>query len=97
MVFAASFDFIDVSVWDDYSELDKVFVYGSQDQEVLAVDKVQLGLAALGGVKELSIIVQEQQQMINEQQRSLVEQSQVISDLVARLSRMETILSRVIA
>jgi hypothetical protein len=89
-VIAASDDFIDVSVWDDYSELDKAFVYGSEDSEVLTVDKVQLGIAALGGVKELSAIVREKERVIEDQQR-------VIEDLSARLSRVEQLLSKLIA
>jgi Chaperone of endosialidase len=44
---------IAVENWAEYSESDKVFVYGTQVEDFLMVDKPQLGLMALAGVKEL--------------------------------------------
>lgn len=44
---------IAVERWAEYSESDKVFIYGTQVNDFLMVDKPQLGLMALAGVKEL--------------------------------------------
>ena len=49
----------DIKKWDNYSEDDKVFVYGTEVDDFLSVDKPKLGLLALGGVKELHQIIKE--------------------------------------
>jgi hypothetical protein len=43
----------DIKAWEKYDPTDKVFVYGTKVQNFLCIDKQQLGLIALGGVKEL--------------------------------------------
>jgi hypothetical protein len=42
-----------VNEWINYEKTDKIFVYGKQVNDFHTVDKPQLGLLALGGVKEL--------------------------------------------
>ena len=43
----------DIKAWEKYDPTDKVFVYGTKVQNFLTVDKQQLSMIALGGVKEL--------------------------------------------
>ena len=43
----------DIKAWDRYESSDKIFVYGTKVQNFLTVDKGQLSMIALGGVKEL--------------------------------------------
>jgi hypothetical protein len=62
----------EIKPWDNYSPDDKVFVYGTEVDDFLAVDKDQIGMLAAAGVKELHQIV--------------LHQSSVISQLEARLS-----------
>jgi hypothetical protein len=102
-IYDCSSSYIVVDEWDNYSLDDKVFVYGIEDQNILNVDKVQLGLAALGGVKELSEIVKSQartigehERTISEHERTINEQQQTITELEARLSRLESALSQLI-
>ena len=49
----------DIKKWDNYSEDDKVFVYGTEIDDFLSVDKDQIGILAAGGVKELHQIIKE--------------------------------------
>jgi hypothetical protein len=44
---------IQVSVWDKYMDTSIVYVYGTEVKDYLSVDKPQLGVMALQGVKEL--------------------------------------------
>ena len=44
---------IQVSSWEDYSDTSTVIVYGTQVDNYLSIDKPQLGVMALQGVKEL--------------------------------------------
>jgi hypothetical protein len=59
-------DSFDIKKWDNYSEDDKVFVYGTEVDDFLSVDKDQIGILAAGGVKELHQIIKEQQIQINQ-------------------------------
>jgi hypothetical protein len=43
----------DIKAWDNYDASHKIFVYGTKVQNFLTVDKGQLSMIALGGVKEL--------------------------------------------
>jgi hypothetical protein len=43
----------DIKAWDKYDEADELFVYGTVVDNYLTVDNQELGLLALGGVKEL--------------------------------------------
>jgi len=44
---------IQVSSWEDYSDTSSVIVYGTRVDDYLSIDKPQLGVMALQGVKEL--------------------------------------------
>ena len=48
-ILTCSSSYIEVEKWANYCPSDKVFVYGTEDPEVLSVDKVELSMAALGG------------------------------------------------
>ena len=60
-----------VSKWDNFNILDNVFVYGSEVNDYLLVDKDKLGTMALQGVKELSQIIEKQEEIIKTQQSQL--------------------------
>jgi hypothetical protein len=49
-----------ISIWENYGATDKLFVYGTKVNNFLIVDKPQLGVMALQGVKELNAIIQQQ-------------------------------------
>jgi hypothetical protein len=55
---------IQVSSWENYDEHSAVFVYGTEVKNFLSVDKPQLGVMALQGVKELQQIVIQQEERI---------------------------------
>lgn len=50
----------DIKKWENYSAEDKVFVYGTEVDDLMAVDKDQIGILAAAGVKELHALVQQQ-------------------------------------
>ena len=56
----------DIKKWNNYSDNQKVFVYGTEVDDFLSVDKEQIGILAAGGVKELYHILQQQQDQINQ-------------------------------
>ena len=56
---------ITVTVWDNYQPTTKIIVYGTQVDDFMSIDKPQLGVMALQGVKELHEIIKTQQQMID--------------------------------
>ena len=55
----------DVEKWDDFTD-EPIFVYGKEVEDFHTVDKPQLGLLALGGVKELLKLIKELEQENNE-------------------------------
>jgi hypothetical protein len=55
---------IQVSMWKDYSNTCIVCVYGTEVDDFLSVDKPQLGIMALQGVKELHQIIRQQEERI---------------------------------
>jgi hypothetical protein len=52
---------IQVSVWDKYMDTSIVYVYGTEVKDYLSVDKPQLGVMALQGVKEMYAYVEQLQ------------------------------------
>jgi hypothetical protein len=62
---------IHVEKWDNYNEIDKVFIYGTEVDNYLSVNKSTLGILALQGVKELSEIIDKQEEKIAAQQSQL--------------------------
>jgi len=59
-IISVSLNHVDCDKWENYSANDEVFVYGVEVEDFMCVDKDQLGLMALSGVKEL---IQENQQL----------------------------------
>ena len=53
-----------VSTWNNYSPASNIFVYGTEVDDFLSVDKPQLGVMALQGVKELHQIIRQQEERI---------------------------------
>jgi hypothetical protein len=53
-----------VSAWDDYSPESRIFVYGTEVNDFLSIDKPQLGVMALQGVKELHQVIRLQEERI---------------------------------
>jgi hypothetical protein len=49
---------IQVSVWKNYNDASIVYLYGTEVKDYLSVDKPQLGVMALQGVKEVYTHVQ---------------------------------------
>jgi hypothetical protein len=76
-------DSFDIKKWDDYSEDDKVFVYGTEVDDFLSVDKDQIGILAAGGVKELHQIIKEQQTHIVQLESKLATQESQFNQLLA--------------
>jgi hypothetical protein len=72
-----------VKKWEDFSNEQKVFIYGKEIDDFMRVDKPKLGLLALAGVKELHKIVNTQNQQIQEQQAE-------ITDLKAQLALLKS-------
>jgi hypothetical protein len=55
---------ITVKPWDKYDASDRVFVYGVEHDDIMSVEKDQIGILAAAGVKELHQIIQQQQTVI---------------------------------
>lgn len=62
---------ITITSWNDYMDSTLVVVYGTQVNDFLSIDKPQLGVMALQGVKELHQVIQRQQNTIDTLQTQL--------------------------
>jgi len=62
----------DIKPWMDYSADQLIFVYGTEVNDFLSVDKDQIGILAAGGVKEIYKIVQQQASYIESLESRLV-------------------------
>lgn len=60
-----------MSCWDKYSPMDKIYIYGSEVNDFMTIDKTQIGILAGASVQELHQIVKSQQQTIDQQQRTI--------------------------
>jgi hypothetical protein len=74
-----------IPVWKTYTPEDKLFVYGTKVHDFLVVDKPQLGIMALQGVKEQQDMIDQQATQIATLE-SQVEQLQLqVATLIQRL------------
>jgi hypothetical protein len=85
-------DFFEIKAWDEYSKDDKVFVYGIEVDDFLAVEKEQIGILAAAGVKELHKLVIEQESVIQDQKHLIIQLQEQNHTLSTRLARLESIL-----
>jgi hypothetical protein len=60
-----------IAPWDNINIVDTIFIYGTEVNDYLFVDKDKLGIMALQGVKELSQIIEKQEETIKTQQSQL--------------------------
>ena len=69
----------DIKPWMDYSADQHIFVYGTEVNDFLSVDKDQIGILAAGGVKEIYKIVQHQASYIESLESRLASLEQRLS------------------
>ena len=60
-----------MTCWEKYSSTDKIYIYGSEVDDFMTIDKAQIGILAGGAVKELHQLVETQQQTIDRQQQTI--------------------------
>ena len=80
----------DITPWSNYSSDDTVFVYGTEIDDFLSVDKEQIGILAAAGVKELIKQTTEQAVQVAILQSQLSALSGTCTALIARLEALES-------
>jgi hypothetical protein len=81
--------------WENYVESD-IIVYGKHVDDFHNVDKEQLGILALKGVQELSVIIKQQQTIIEKQANEISLLKQNIADINTNLNSHNTLLSQIV-
>ena len=86
-------DYDDVSItvapWDKYDASDRVFVYGVEHDDIMSVEKDQIGILAAAGVKELHPLVLQQSSRIGDLETQLTaENTQLKSQLASLEARL---------
>jgi hypothetical protein len=74
-----------VKKWDNFELIDKVFVYGKEVDDFKVIDKIQLSLLSLGGVKDLHTLIKIQQQELTEFKNQLLSAQSDITELKTQL------------
>jgi hypothetical protein len=79
---------IHVEKWDMYDETDHVFIYGTEVDDFLSVDKVALGIVALQGVKEVTTIIEHQKFELEHQKSELNKLQVTFEERIAQLEKI---------
>ena len=79
-----------IPAWNNYVPEDKLFVYGTKVHDFLVVDKPQLGIMALQGVKEQQDIIDQQSTQLASQSTQLASQSTQLASQSTQLTTLQT-------